>query len=71
LWWAATITSGVIILLVGASRVYMGVHWFSDVIGAFLFGAVFLLVIERLLDVSHRRYPCSVYFEPTTPTRHE
>jgi undecaprenyl-diphosphatase len=70
LWWVATITSGVIILLVGASRVYMGVHWFSDVIGAFLFGAVFLLVIERLGDISHRRYPCSVYFEPATPQQH-
>jgi undecaprenyl-diphosphatase len=69
LWWVATVVSGAIILLVGASRVYMGVHWFSDVIGAFLFGAVFLLVIERLGDVSHRRYPCSVYFESPTPSR--
>lgn len=69
LWWVATITSGVIILLVGASRIYMGVHWFSDVIGAFLFGAVFLLVIERLGDISHRRYPCSVYFESPVPRR--
>jgi undecaprenyl-diphosphatase len=59
LWWIATIVSGSIIVLVAASRVYMGVHWFSDVIGAFLFGALFLLVIERIGDVSHRRYPCS------------
>lgn len=66
LWWAASIVSGTIILLVAASRVYMGVHWFSDVIGALLFGAVYLLVIERLGDVGHRRYPCSVYFEPST-----
>jgi undecaprenyl-diphosphatase len=65
LWWIATAVSGSIILVVAASRVYMGVHWFSDVIGALLFGAVYLLVIERLGDVSHRRYPCSVYFEPT------
>jgi undecaprenyl-diphosphatase len=69
IWWAATVLSGVIILLVGASRVYMGVHWFSDVIGAFLFGTVFLLVIEKLGDFSHRRNPCSVYFESPTPSR--
>jgi undecaprenyl-diphosphatase len=69
LWWAATIVSGTIILLVAASRVYMGVHWFSDVIGALLFGSVYLLLIERLGEVSHRRYPCTVYFEPATPSR--
>ncbi len=69
LWWVATVVSGTIILLVTASRVYMGVHWLSDVIGALLFGAVYLLVIERLGDISHRRYPCSVYFEPSAPHR--
>jgi undecaprenyl-diphosphatase len=63
LWWMATIVSGVIILLVAASRVYMGVHWFSDVIGALVFGAIFLLVIERIGDASHRRYPCSDFGE--------
>lgn len=63
LWWAASVVSGVIILLVAASRVYMGVHWFSDAVGALLFGAVFLLVIERIGDVSHRRHPCSEYSE--------
>jgi undecaprenyl-diphosphatase len=69
LWWAASIVSGTIILLVAASRVYMGVHWLSDVIGGLLFGAVYLLVIERLGDVSHRRYPCSDHFRPSTPRR--
>jgi undecaprenyl-diphosphatase len=59
LWWVASVVSGVIILLVAASRVYMGVHWLSDVIGGLLFGAVFLLVIERIGDVTHRRHPCS------------
>jgi undecaprenyl-diphosphatase len=68
LWWIATIVSGTIILLVAASRVYMGVHWFSDVVGGLLFGAVFLLLIEYLGVLSHRRYPCSVYFEPPTPS---
>jgi undecaprenyl-diphosphatase len=67
LWWAATIVSGTIILLVAASRVYMGVHWFSDVIGGLLFGAVYLLVIERLGDASHGRYPCSVSSESPRP----
>jgi undecaprenyl-diphosphatase len=63
LWWAATVVSAAIILLVTASRVYMGVHWFSDVVGGLVFGAVFLLVIERIHDASHRRYPCSEFGE--------
>jgi membrane-associated phospholipid phosphatase len=45
------------------------VHWLSDVVGALLFGAVYLLVIEQLADVSHRRHPCSVYFESPVPRR--
>ena len=63
LWWAATVVSAAIILLVTASRVYMGVHWFSDVIGGLVFGAVYLLIIERIGDASHRRYPCSDFDE--------
>jgi undecaprenyl-diphosphatase len=61
LWWIATVVSGAIILVVAVSRVYMGVHWMSDVVGGLLFGAVYLLVIEWLADRSHRRYPCAAY----------
>lgn len=33
-----------LILLIGYSRIYLGVHYFSDVIGAILFGNAYLLL---------------------------
>ena len=58
LWWASVVVSGAVILGVAASRVYLGVHWFSDVVGALLLGGLYLLVVEWLLDWHHERRGC-------------
>ena len=60
LWWMLTALSGVTIVLIAWSRVWLGVHWTSDVVGslAFAFGALSVAeaAIDRL-DSRHRRSP--------------
>lgn len=38
----------VIIGLMGVSRIYLGAHWFSDVLGSYLVGYVWLLLLIRM-----------------------
>lgn len=57
-WWASVIVSGLIVLAVGMSRIYLGVHWLSDVVGAFLLGSLYLLAVEWLLEWHHDRRGC-------------
>jgi membrane-associated phospholipid phosphatase len=49
--WAALLVAVVIAGLIGVSRVYLGVHWLSDVFGGWCLGgawlAVFLMVVRR------------------------
>ena len=48
-----------LILAIGASRTYLGVHWLSDVVAGFIVGAFFLRGAEWLLARQHRRRPCA------------
>lgn len=34
-----------LIILAGVSRIYLGSHWFSDVVGAYLIGSVWLYIV--------------------------
>ena len=59
IWWATVVGSGALIVAIGASRIYLGVHWFSDVVGGLIVGAFFLLGVEWVLMRRHRRDPCT------------
>ncbi len=44
-------------MAIGASRIYLGVHWFSDVVAGFIVGAFFLIGVEWVLRQRHRSDP--------------
>ena len=58
--------SGIAILLVGFSRLYLGVHYLSDVLGGFLLGLLWLMIGICILEL--RRVPPVDRPAPVTPT---
>jgi membrane-associated phospholipid phosphatase len=58
---------GVFILLMGLSRIYEGQHWFSDVMGAYLFGSLWLALTIKLYRWGKPRYFVHQPVAPETP----
>ncbi|MCH8103014.1 MAG: phosphatase PAP2 family protein [Chloroflexi bacterium] len=47
------------ILGIGLSRIYLGAHWLSDVIGGFVIGGLVLYAAVELFHLAQRRWPRS------------
>ncbi len=39
------------IIIIGLTRIYLGVHYFSDIVGGFVFGLLYLLLFIRILKL--------------------
>ena len=60
IWWLSVALAGVLITGIAASRVYLGVHWFTDIVQGALLGALYLAAIERLFAHHHRHRKCAL-----------
>lgn len=52
---AVILPAAALILLIGISRIYLNVHYASDVLGGYLFGAIILFISIKLMNWLSRR----------------
>jgi undecaprenyl-diphosphatase len=57
-WAASAGFAGLVLVMVGLSRVHVGAHWPSDVVAGYLGGAVFLLAAEWAVRRPSRALAC-------------
>jgi membrane-associated phospholipid phosphatase len=56
-WLAFGLPAGIFVAAVGLSRVYLGAHWPSDVVGSWLLGIAWLCLVLVGLRAARRRFP--------------
>jgi undecaprenyl-diphosphatase len=70
-WWALTALAWTTIVLVAWSRVWLGVHWTSDVVGSFALAFVALSAAETAIDrIDHHRDGSLTDGDRTRPLDH-
>jgi membrane-associated phospholipid phosphatase len=52
-WWTSAVIVWALAVTVAASRVWLGVHWTSDVVASLLLASLGVLAAERFIDVMH------------------
>jgi membrane-associated phospholipid phosphatase len=53
IWWAVSISVWSLAVLVAASRVWLGVHWTSDVVAALALAVLGVALAERFISATH------------------
>ncbi len=57
-WRVSIAVSCVVVAAIGSSRVYLGVHWPSDVVAGTIFAVLLLSVVDRAFHRAHDRLAC-------------
>ena len=68
---ALMVALSLLIALMGPSRIYLGQHWFSDVMGAYLFGSLWLALTIRFYRWGKTRYFVHQPVAPAAPASSE
>jgi undecaprenyl-diphosphatase len=58
-WWCVAVGVWTLAVLVAASRVWLGVHWVSDVAGGLLLAVLGVAGSERFIALTHRGRRCA------------
>ncbi len=54
--WGVWIFAGLLIAAIGLTRIYLGVHWFSDILAGFIGGTIWLTCCIMGTEVAYRAY---------------
>jgi membrane-associated phospholipid phosphatase len=54
--WLTLIVYGFMLAFIGISRVYLGEHWLTDVVGGYLFGGIWLWLTIQLYQWGKPRF---------------
>lgn len=57
--------AAVLILAIGVSRLYLGVHYFSDVVGGYAAGVIWLFMCVAAVEFARRRRRSAQLLDPT------
>lgn len=65
--WIAIVVCAALILLIGPSRIVLGEHWVSDVIGSYIIGTFWLIILILLYEMVLQRRSLGLAGEGNAP----